>query len=125
MPEIAVSAWWPALEYWNSCGRLASDTVRDDLGRRVVVGRIGNDRSLVEVLGERRRLRLPFEPGRAPGISGCPLPVHKRPHQISQRQQIRGREDRGAGGRENVEHLELRRVGVIAPGHAEIAEDEL
>ena len=45
--------------------------------------------------------------------------------EVDHRQQVADGEHRGAGGGEDVQHLELRRVGVIAARHADVAEQEL
>ena len=45
--------------------------------------------------------------------------------QVSERQEISNGEDRCAGGGHDVIGLEFRSIGVISPGHAEIAEEEL
>ena len=93
--------------------------------RRILVGRAGDDGSDREILGARRRRRLPFEPGCAPGIGRRPLAPEHRPAQIRERQQVRGGEADRAGRGQHVEDLEFRRIAGVAARHALEAQDEL
>ena len=69
--------------------------------------------------------RLPFQArSRAMG-SACGASAFERPEKINQRQQIADAENGRARRREHIENLELRRIGVIAPRHSEIAQHEL
>src|SRR3974390_93418 len=91
----------------------------------VVVRFMIHDRNCREILSERRRLRLPLQPGCLPRILAGDLTVFERPGEIEQRQQIAHAEDGCTGGGEDVKHLELRRIRRIAPRHAESSQDEL
>ena len=59
------------------------------------------------------------------GLRRRALAVQQRPAEIDERQQVADREDRRARRRQHVQHLELRRVLVIAPRHARVAEQVL
>src|SRR5579859_5961052 len=63
----------------------------------VIVSFGGDDRDLVEVVGGRRRRRLPFESGSAPWIRGGHLAVAQRPHEVDHRHQVSDREHGGSG----------------------------
>ena len=93
--------------------------------RWIVVRALGHDRRLREVLCRRRRRRLPLQAGRAPRVRAGRLAVPQRPDEIHHRQQIAHAENRRAGRRQHVQHLELRRIRVIPARHPEIAEQEL
>src|SRR5579864_6194302 len=61
----------------------------DLLGKLVVVVSLpGHDRRLFEVIGRRRRGRLPLQAGRAPGIVPGFLPIAQRPQEVHHGQQI-------------------------------------
>src|SRR5579864_6980628 len=91
----------------------------------VVVGFPGDDRLFFEIESRRRRLRLPLETGGIPRIVGSRLAVTHRPEEVEHGQEIAHAENSGARGRENVEHLELRRILVIAARHAVVTKNEL
>ena len=59
------------------------------------------------------------------GIVAGDLAVLHRPTRVEERQREADREHRGAGRRQDVEHLELVRVCVIATRHAEVTGNEL
>src|ERR1700732_2479665 len=93
--------------------------------RRVLVGLLVDHHRVVEVEGRRRRGGRPLQPLRAPRVGPCLLAVEQRVEEVAERQQVADTQDRGAGGREHVPHLELGRVLPVAARHAEVAEDEL
>src|SRR5258708_1290448 len=72
-----------------------------------------------------RRIRCPLEACRWPWVLPGNLAIAHGPGQVNHRQKIAQRENRGACGGKHVEYLELRRISVIAPRHAEVSEDEL
>src|SRR4051812_7905429 len=78
-----------------------------------------------EVVLGRRRIGLPFEARRRPGVACRFFPAEQRPPEVCERHQVAERKHHGAGGREYVQQLELRRVLVIAARHAEPAEQVL
>ena len=78
-----------------------------------------------EVVRQRRRLRRPLESGRVPRIRAGPLALEQRRDEVDADQHVADRQNRCAGRRQHVQHLELRRVDVVAARHAQIAEDEL
>src|SRR6185312_8642000 len=106
----------------SNCGHLMLGLVLQPL---VVVGLVVHDRDLGKILGQGRRLNLPLEACCLPGIVAGDRPVLQRPCQVDQGQQIAYAQDGGAGGGEHVEHLELRRIGVVAARHAQVANYEL
>src|SRR5207244_10398987 len=67
----------------------------------------------------------PFESLRTPWIGTRRGAMAQRPEQVAQWQEIADRKNRRARRRQDVQDLEFRRVFVIAPRHAEIAENEL
>src|SRR6185503_9791421 len=95
------------------------------LSARIVVGLPRYDRRFFEVVGRRRRRRLPLQTGRLPWVHAGDRSVTQRPDQINEWQRITDREYGGTGARHDVENLELRRIGVIAPRHAQVAQNEL
>src|ERR1041384_7987430 len=102
---------------------------RSDASRRssalsnglVVIGHTRDVRLVLEVMRRWRRTRLPLEAGRAPRIGAGALAEEEGPAQIAERQQVAHRQHGGAGGGEEVQQRELRRILVIAPRHAEPA----
>src|SRR5690242_15533951 len=100
-------------------------TKQTDFRRRVVVWPSFHDRRLLEILGWRWRARLPFQSFGIPRIRGRTCTVEHRPQQITKRQQVSSRQNRGAGRREHIQHLELRSVLMIAARHAFDAEQIL
>ena len=84
-----------------------------------------HDRSPGKVLGQRRRLHLPLEARRLPGIVPRDGAVLQRPRQVENRQQVAHAQNRRARGRKHVQHLELRRVRRIPPRHPQRAQNEL
>src|ERR1022692_1798204 len=58
---------------------------------------------------------LPFESRSAPRIGARDLAVAQRPEEVDHGHHIADGQDAGAGGGENVEHLKLRRIQVVAP----------
>src|SRR6185437_10010094 len=150
MPKLAASRCCPIFSKWcrindgwscacgsaapsSSCGVVAIDWLSNGLylvmslvcQPVVVVGFVVHDRNLGEVFGQRRRLYLPLQPSRLPGIVAGNFSVLQRPWQIQQRQQVADAEDGSAGGREDVQHLEICRVGCVPARHPQIAQDEL
>src|SRR5690242_3808270 len=110
---------------WVARASLLSDN-RDLLGQLVVViGLPGHYRSLFKVVSRRRRCRLPFQSGSAPGVVARFLAVAQRPQEIHHRQQISHRKHRGSRRRKHVQYLEFRRISVIPPRHSRPPQDEL
>ena len=64
-------------------------------------------------------------PWRAERVVAGARAASQRPGEVDQRQQVADRQHAGAGRREQVEHLELRRIRVIAARHALDAQQEL
>src|SRR5450631_2905526 len=91
----------------------------------VVVCFVIHDGRFDKVLGQRRRLSLPFKTCGLPGIVAGDSAVFERPGEVENRQQITDAEDCGSGGGEDVEYLKLLRIGCVAPRHAQRAENEL
>ncbi len=91
----------------------------------IVVWLPGNFRSDVKIFRRWRRIRFPLQARGGPGILPGNLAVTHGPGEISHREQIAQRENRCARRGQDVQHLKFRRIGVIAPRHAEIAENEL
>src|ERR1700751_3118472 len=91
----------------------------------VVIGLMIHDRSLNKILGQRRRLNLPLEPCRLPRIVAGDGTIFQRPCKIEQRQHIPQTQHSSSRGREHIQHLKLRRIGMIAPRHSKIAKNEL
>src|SRR5437588_9542951 len=122
MPSCAASCCWRRSASWSA--GCASGTLRHSL-RRVAIGGARHHGRVLEIVHGRRRRGLPLEAGRMPWIwSGAP-PEEQRPAEIEKRQQVSKRQNRGARGREHVTDLQLGRIDVIAPWHAEHAENEL
>src|SRR5207248_4046201 len=91
----------------------------------VVIRAAADARLLFEVVLWRWRTRLPLEAARAPGVCARASAAEDRPAQIAERQQVTHGEHRRARGGKDVEQRELRRVFVVAPRHAEPAEQVL
>src|SRR6185437_1746960 len=103
---------------WVARAWLLSDN-GDLLGKLVVVvGLPGHHRSHFKVVGGWRGGRLPLQSGRSPGIVARQLAVAQRPQEIDHGQQVADRQNSGSRSRKHVEHLELRRICVIPPGHS-------
>src|SRR5258708_29286146 len=73
----------------------------------------------------RSRIGCPLEARRRPRVLPGNLAVAHGPSQVNHRQKIAERENRSARGGQHVEHLEFRRIGVIAARHSEAAKNEL
>src|SRR5208283_5956835 len=80
----------------------------------VVVSLPSHDRGLVEVVGGWGRGRHPLQPHRVPRIGTSLLTVSQRPHKIDHRQDVAYGQDRSTCRGEHVQHLELRRISMIA-----------
>src|SRR5665213_1047801 len=91
----------------------------------VIVSFVIHDWSDDEILCERRRLRLPLETRCLPWIAARNLAVLQRPDKVDDGQQVTYTQNRGARSREHVQDLKLRRVGRIAPRHAQRAQNKL
>src|SRR5690349_10098108 len=109
----------------NWCATCAAWSVTRGLPIRIVAAIASDDRPPVEVVARRWRRRLPLEPGRTPRVRGRGLAVPERPEEIGHRQDVAEPEDRRARRREDVQHLELRRILPVPARHPEVAEDEL
>ena len=94
-------------------------------GRAEVLGRAADGGRLGEVVLGRRRRHGPFQAGDVPGVRPGGGASPKRPEEVGEGQHVGDAEDAGAAGGEDVQDLELGRVDVVAPGHAEVAEQEL
>src|SRR5690348_13883625 len=124
MPSSLASRCCSASSNWcATCAAAGSAT--DDLRPGVVVRRARDDGRPLEVVAPRRRRRLPFEAGRAPRVRRRRLAVAQRPQEIRHREQVAEPEDRRAGRREHVQHLELVGILPVAARHPEVAEHEL
>src|SRR5690242_18135680 len=88
---------------------------------RVLVRALGDNRAHGEVLGRRRRGNLPLESPGTPWIVDRLFTGHQRVGEVNQRDDVTDGENRSTEGRGYVQHLELRRVGMIPTGHAEVA----
>src|SRR6185295_19368005 len=95
------------------------------LGRRKLIGFPGNNRRRQEILSRRRRRSAPFQPRQVPWVCLSQFAVTHRPNQINERNQQAHTEDRRARRRQHIEHLELRRISVVAPRHAEVTRYKL
>src|SRR6185312_12428835 len=133
MPSCAVSACC-ALSVYCSCRRplnigfSATQSILSDeaaIARIVAVGHLRHERRAREVALGRRRRGPPFETGGAPRIGSRALAVEDRPREVDERQHVGDREDGCARRREDVPGLQVRRIGVVAPRHTQVTEDEL
>src|SRR5688500_6563372 len=103
----------------GKCSAWASGNA-DLLARTVLVRALGDDRRHGEVLSGRRRRDFPFESPGPPWVRGRLLTGEQRMGEVDERQGVADREDRGACRREHVEHLEFRRIRMVAPRHPEV-----
>src|ERR1035437_3660066 len=108
-----------SVEVWSA----NFDLLRHQTG--VVVSFVRDYRSFFKVVDRRRRRGLPFESGGAPGVGRSHLAVAQGPDEVDHGNHVADGQDASARGGEDVEHLKLRRVGVVAARHPEIAQDEL
>src|ERR1700676_2470398 len=92
----------------------------------VVVVRLPSDfgRNL-EILGGRRRRRLPFEASGRPGVRSGNGAVTHGPDKIHHGKQIAEGEDGSSRGGHYVEHLKFRGIAGIAARHAHVSKNEL
>src|SRR6185437_13908894 len=150
MPKLAASRCCPIFSKWcrindgwscacgsaapsSSCGVVAIDWLSNGLylvmslvcQPVVVVGFVVHDWNLGEVFGQRRRLYLPLQARRLPGIVAGNFPVLQRPRQIEHWQQVADAEDGSTCGREHIQHLEICRIRCIAARHSKIAKNKL
>src|SRR2546429_3298798 len=124
MPSSAASFCCPAASNWcATCPTVAAWSAKALLRAWIVVRRAGDDRRLLEVVARRRRWDLPFESGRAPRVRRRRRAIAERPEEVRHREQIAGAQDRRAGGRQHVQHLELVRVRPVAAGTPAGTED--
>src|SRR6185369_9908419 len=87
----------------------------DDLNffaRRKFISVPGHDWRDFKIFSWRRRLRAPLESRQMPRIRLRVFAVAHRPDEVNRRYQHAEAENRRARGREHVEDLKLRRVGV-------------
>src|SRR5580704_6824898 len=79
----------------------------------------------IKIFSQRRRGGGPLKTRRRPWIRAGHFAVAHRPCEINHWQEIAQRQNRSSRSGHHVEHLELRRIVVIAARHAEIAKNEL
>src|ERR1700730_9214852 len=91
----------------------------------VVVSFPIDHRGTVKIKSWRRRRSHPLQAGSAPGIVLRNFSIAHGPQEIHHRQKISDRENSGPGGRENVQHLEFRRILPVATRHPQVAQNEL
>src|SRR5580704_15077466 len=91
----------------------------------VVISLMVHHRNLDKVFSQRWRLNLPFQACRLPRIVAGYRPVLQGPGQIQQRKHIPYTKHRSSRSRQHIQHLELRRIRVIAPRHSQIPQNEL
>src|SRR6266576_1206410 len=91
----------------------------------VVIGLMVHDRDLDKVFRDRWRLNLPLEARRLPRIIAGNRSILQRPRQIQQRKHIPYTKHRSARSRQHIQHLELRRIRMIAPRHSQIPQNKL
>src|SRR5947209_18095515 len=116
-------SWWCGAE-WTVVAWLSDNFFL--LGQAfVIVGFLGDDRRLVEVVRRRRRRGLPLEAGGAIRVISGDRSIFQRPHQIKHWKQQTHCEHRRSRRGEHVQHLELRRINMVAPGHAHVSKHEL
>src|SRR5712691_10009087 len=89
MPRREESFWLARLSKWcrraGWCAGAALSLALDNAGfllGAVLVGPVGDDRLHEEVLGGRRRVRLPLQPAHVPRIRARAAPVAHRPGQV-------------------------------------------
>src|SRR5713226_2250150 len=92
---------------------------------QIVVWLPGNFGCDMEIFCWWRRICCPLEARRRPRVLPGNLAVAHGPSQVNHRQKIAERENRSARGGQHVEHLEFRRIGMIAPRHAKVTKNEL
>jgi len=90
----------------------------------VVISLPGDHRRFVEVMGWRRRRRHPLQPHGVPGIGTSRLSVTQRPDEIDHGYDVAHRQDGGACRREHVQHLEFRRISMVAARQPHVAGNE-
>src|SRR6516164_6571066 len=91
----------------------------------VFVGVFANDGDLLEIFSWRWRRDGPLQAFGLPGVGARHRSIAHRPDQINERYHVADAEDRSAGRRHHIEHLELRWIDSVAPGHAKITKHEL
>src|SRR5207245_1752558 len=79
----------------------------------------------IQICSRRRSIRLTLQNSGRPMILPIDLAVAHGPDQVGHWQQITERKNGRPRSGQYVEHLELRRIGVITPGHPQVAEYEL
>ena len=89
------------------------------------VGLLSDDGSVEEVLRDGRRGCLPLKAVGSPGVGGGDGAGVEGPEKIDGNHDVSEAHDGGSGGGHDIQDLPLRRVGGVAAGHAEVAEDEL
>src|ERR1700722_18753224 len=124
MPSVEASLCCAAVSNCSRRASVCSSLCNFGLHGGVIVRLVRHDGDLVEIMRGRRRRRLPLQTGRAPWIGSGDRPVFQGPGEIDGGYQIPDSQHRGAGAREHVQHLELRRVSGIAARHSQVAKDE-
>src|SRR6516162_10316146 len=131
MPNVDDSRCWSMLAKWccSACSAIWISLVanRKLLFRQVlvVVGFPGHNRCLVKVVRGRRRRRHPLQSHCIPGIWSRFWTVAQRPQEVDHGQHIAHGQDRRSRGGKHVQHLELRRIGVVTAWHTHVAQNEL
>src|SRR5207249_692824 len=128
IPSFAASGCWSISSNCSATSADSSDSGEVKIG--IFLGGIrvrssGDDWRLFKIMFQRWRRRLPFQAGCAPRIWPGDATEFQRPQKINQRKQISDTKNRCAGGGEDVEQLKLRRIGVVAPRHSKITQNEL
>src|SRR5579864_3202594 len=124
MPSVEASFCWATSSNWCRSARLWLAN-RHLLKRGIIIRFMRHYRSDSEILGWRRRTRLPLKARRVPRVIGRDLTVPQRPNEIDCRYQIAYRQHRSTSRRKDVINLELLGIRMIAPRHPQVSHDEL
>src|SRR5690348_10030581 len=119
----AVSKWCSSAAGWPECSCVLM--LDKFLLTRVRVSRLGDDWHHLIISRRRWRAGLPLKALCSPWIGCSHFAPFQRPNEIGHRQQVAERQDRSARRGHHVQNLELFGVGVIAPGHPQVAEQKL
>src|SRR5271170_5716068 len=134
IPSVAASRCCSASTKWcSSSGPCCSTAtglslnihLRGSGNLFVVISFPRHFRLLIEIESGRRRRRLPFQAGRAPGVVADDFPVTHGPQEIHHGQNVSDRQNGGACRRKHIQHLEFRGILPVAARHSHIAENKL